>query len=197
MQNGEEWYLAEPPGWVPVPVAAAAEVLDRRVILAAPPGAFRPDMRAVSPLYQREDSGWVDVVSEHDWYRSRIRAEPVPTSPYPADRVWVEQRTTTAPGTPDDDPEWATVLGQLNPTDPPPRRTPRRARDVADLTGRRLVVAQPDGPVFHRRAVSEPHQDSAGDIEVTICSEYDWYRWSITREPPRAQRFPIYLLWVE
>ena len=31
------------------------------------------------------------MVSEHDWYRSRIRREPVPTSPYRVDRVWLEQ----------------------------------------------------------------------------------------------------------
>jgi hypothetical protein len=69
---------------------------------------------------------------------------------------------------------------------------------VTDLTGRRIVVLQPDGPVFHRRAASEPYLDRAdGDISVTVCSEHDWYRWAVTREPPRAEPCPIYLIWVE
>ena len=73
-----------------------------------------------------------------------------------------------------------------------------RAADVPDLTGRRIVVSQPGGPVFHRRAVSEPYVDGAsGDVSVTVCSEHDWYRWAITREPPRAEPCPIYLVWVE
>jgi hypothetical protein len=46
--------------------------------------------------------------------------------------------------------------------------------------------------------VSEPYVDRTnGDVSVTICSEHDWYRWAITREPPRAEPCPIYLIWVE
>ena len=90
--GGSEWYLTVPPGWRPVPAGGADNLSDRRVVLAEPPGAFRYDVRAVSEPYGAEDGElYVDVVSEHDWYRSRIRKEPVRTSPYRLDRVWVEQ----------------------------------------------------------------------------------------------------------
>jgi hypothetical protein len=90
------------------------------------------------------------------------------------------------------------VFDRVVTPDRPPTRRPRRAQEVADLTGRRIVVLQPDGPVFHRRAASEPYLDRAdGDISVTVCSEHDWYRWAVTREPPRAEPCPIYLIWVE
>jgi hypothetical protein len=213
-----DWYLAEPPGLLPVPAAVAPEVLDRRVILAEPPGAFRYDMRAVSrPYGDRESGRYVDVVSEHDWYRSRLRGEPVPTSRYPVDRVWVEHRpdaplppgAPAGPGgealvRPDRPPPGSaraaasTVFDRVVRVDQPPVRRPRRAQEVSDLTGRRIVVMQPDGPVPYWRAVSEPYLDRVnGDISVTICSEHDWYRWAITREPPRAEPCPIYLIWVE
>jgi hypothetical protein len=207
-----DWYLAEPLGLVPVPAAEAPGVLDRRVILAEPPGAFRYDMRAVSQPYGDPESGrYVDVVSEHDWYRSRLRGEPVPTSRYPLDHVWVEHRPDPPAGTAGETlvrpaqppageatgPE-ATVFDRVVRPDQPPTRPPRRAQEVADLIGRRIVVMQPAGPVPYWRAVSEPYLDRAnGDVSVTICSEHDWYRWAITREPPRAEPCPIYLIWVE
>jgi hypothetical protein len=214
-----EWYLAEPAGWVPAPAASVPEVLDKRVVLAEPPGAFRYDMRAVSYPYTHTDGLiYVDVVSEHDWYRSRIREEPVPKSRYAVDRVWVEYRpdAATAPPAPpvaplvtDPGPPAggaptggghgaASIFDRVVTPDQPPARPPRRARDVPDLAGRRIVVLQPSGPVFHRRAVSEPYVDAAsGDVSVTVCSEHDWYRWAITREVPRAEPCPIYLVWVE
>jgi hypothetical protein len=149
-------------------------------------------------------------VSEHDWYRSRLRGEPVPTSRYPLDHVWVEHRqdlpaaeeeTPVQSATwPEDLPasEESTVFDRVVQLDAPPVRRPRRAQDVPDLTGRRIIVMQPDGPVPYWRAVSEPYLDRAnGDVSVTICSEHDWYRWAITREPPRAEPCPIYLVWVE
>jgi hypothetical protein len=233
MSLDAEWYLVEPAGWVPVPAASVPEMLDKRVVLAEPPGAFRYDMRAVSYPYTHLDGlVYLDVVSEHDWYRSRIREEPVPKSRYPVDRVWVEYRPATQPapslvtdpGAASDPPAAAaaapaaapgaasgdrpaggapaggtgTIFDRVVTPDRPPARPPRRARDVPDLTGRRIVVLQPTGPVFHRRAVSEPYVDAAsGDVSVTVCSEHDWYRWAITRELPRAEPCPIYLVWVE
>jgi hypothetical protein len=140
--GGGEWYLAVPPGWRPLPAASAGPLLDRRVVLGEPPGAFRYDVRAVGEPYLAEDGeDYVDVVSEHDWYRSRIRREPVPTSPYRLDRVWLEQgeEVTTAPA--DAAPG---VFERLVSVDTPPDRPPRRAGDVVDIAGRRVVVIQHD-----------------------------------------------------
>ena len=194
--GGAEWYLMVPAGWRPLPAAGAGPLADRRVILAEPPGAFRYDVRAVGEPYEAEDGvDYVDVVSEHDWYRSRIRREPVPTSPYRLDRTWVEQGEP-AVAEPDPAPA-AGVFGRLVTVEGPPVRPARRAGEVPDLAGRRVVVVQPQGPVRHRRAVSEPYLDADGELTVTICSEHDWYRWAITREPPRAEPCPLYLVWVE
>jgi hypothetical protein len=194
--GGTEWYLLVPAGWRPLPAAGAGPLADRRVILAEPPGAFRYDVRAVGEPYEAEDGvDYVDVVSEHDWYRSRIRREPVPTSPYRLDRTWVEQGEP-APPVKDEAPA-AGVFGRLVTVEAPPARPARRAGEVPDLAGRRVVVVQPQGPVRHRRAVSEPYLDGDGELTVTICSEHDWYRWAITREPPRAEPCPLYLVWVE
>ena len=187
-----------PAGWRPLPAAGAGPLADRRVILAEPPGAFRSDVRAVGEAYAAEDGvDYVDVVSEHDWYRSRIRREPVPTSPYRLDRTWVEQGEPAPPTAPDGPGPAAGVFGRLVTIEAPPTRPARRAGEVPDLAGRRVVVVQPQGPVRHRRAVSEPYLDADGELTVTICSEHDWYRWAITREPPRAEPCPLYLVWVE
>ena len=197
--GGTEWYLLVPAGWRPVPAAGAGPLADRRVILAEPPGAFRYDVRAVGEPYEAEDGvDYVDVVSEHDWYRSRIRREPVPTSPYRLDRTWVEQgEPAEQPAEPAPAAPGTGVFGRLVTVDAPPARPARRAGEVPDLAGRRVVVVQPRGPVRHRRAVSEPYLDRDGELTVTICSEHDWYRWAITREPPRAEPCPLYLVWVE
>jgi hypothetical protein len=197
-----EWYLAVPAGWRPLPATAAVPLVDRRVVLAEPPGAFRYDVRAVGEPYAAEDGvEYVDVVSEHDWYRSRIRREPVPTSPYLLDRVWVEQGEPALPepggGVSPAPPAGAGVFARLVTVDGPTARTCRRAGEVSDPAGRRVVVVQPGGPVRHRRAVSEPYLDPDGELTVTICSEHDWYRWAITRQPPRAEPCPLYLVWLE
>jgi len=196
--GGGDWYLLVPAGWRPVPAAQASRLVDQRVILAEPPGAFRYDVRAVSEPYPAEDGeAYLDVVSEHDWYRSRIRREPVPTSPYRLDRVWLEQGEPVPAGPRAPAEVGSDVFGRLVSVDAPPDRPPRRAGDVVDIAGRRVVVVQPAGPVRHRRAVSQPYLDPDGDVAVTICSEHDWYRWVITREPPRAEPCPLYLVWVE
>jgi hypothetical protein len=132
----------------------------------------------------------LDVVSEYDWYRARIRSEAVPRSPYPADRVWVEQRADQVAAATRTHPD------QAAPALRPPRPA-REAGEADDLVGRRVVVMQPDGPHYNRRAVSEPHLDATGDLSVTICAEYGWYQWAITREPPPTALVPIYLIWVE
>jgi hypothetical protein len=89
--GGSEWYLTVPPGWRPLPAGGADKLSDRRVVLAEPPGAFRYDVRAVSEPYGAEDGElYVDVVSEHDWYRWVITREPPRAEPCPLYLIWVE-----------------------------------------------------------------------------------------------------------
>ncbi|HEX5496966.1 MAG TPA: hypothetical protein VFX70_20580 [Mycobacteriales bacterium] len=216
MGGGTEWYLRVPPPIVPVPAASYPDVCDQRVIISVPPGGFRYDMRAVTYPYVHTDGRVrLDVLAEHDWYRAYIRSEPVPTTRFPIDDVWVEHRAapsepdgradpsagvpaerTPAPG-PDPSGRYA-FLDRLVTLSSPPIRRPRRAKDADLLTGRRVVVLQPDGPSYDRRAVSEPYLNAeSGDVTVNVCSEYDWYRWAVVREPPRVDPVEIYLLWVE
>lgn len=207
MRGEAEWYLDTPPAIIPVPAASHPDVCDQRVIISEPPGGFRYDMRAVTYPYVHTDGRVrVDVLAEHDWYRAFIRKESVPTSRFPIDDVWVEHRA--APPVEDPDParrrsepaappEYA-FLDRLVTLGAPPIRKPRRAKDADLLTGRRVIVVQPDGPVYDRRAVSEPYLHAeSGDVMVNVCSEFDWYRWAIVREPPHIEPVEIYLLWVE
>lgn len=210
MGGGMEWYLATPPPIVPVPAASYPDVCDQRVIISVPPGGFRYDMRAVTYPYVHTDGRVrLDVLAEHDWYRAYIRSEPVPTTRFPIDDVWVEHRAEQTEPEPDQpeppvptEPDTTSgryaFLDRLVTLSSPPIRRPRRAKDADLLTGRRVVVLQPDGPCYDRRAVSEPYlHTESGDVTVNVCSEYDWYRWAVVREPPRVEPVEIYLLWVD
>lgn len=211
MRDGpdHEWYLVAPPPIVPVPAASHPDVCDRRVIISVPPGGFRYDMRAVTYPYTHSDGRVrLDVLAEHDWYRAHIRSESVPTTRFPIDDVWVEHRAD--PPEPDPDgpepppPPGADPVGQyafldrLVTLSAPPIRRPRRAKDADQLTGRRVTVLQPAGPAYDRRAVSEPYLDvESGGVMVNVCSEYDWYRWAVVRQPPQIEPVEIYLVWVD
>lgn len=207
MRHGVEWYLTTPPAMIPVPAASYPDVCDQRVIISSAPGGFRYDMRAVTYPYVHTDGRVrIDLLAEHDWYRAYIRKETVPTTRYPIEDVWVEHRAEPAEQDTDHSirvidpplmPEYA-FLDRLVTLGAPPIRKPRRAKDADELTGRRVIMLQPGGPVYERRAVSEPylHAESGG-VAVNVCSEYDWYRWGITREPAKPEPVEIYLLWVE
>jgi hypothetical protein len=65
------------------------------------------------------------------------------------------------------------------------------------LTGRRLVIATPDGEWRDVRATSEPHERDDGGLYVLVCAEDLWYRWSLTGERIKPTAVPIHLVWVE
>ena len=46
-------------------------------------------------------------------------------------------------------------------------------------------------------AVTEPHQNTEGDVCVRVARERDWYRWAWTGQTPKTLEVPVYLLWVE
>ena len=70
-------------------------------------------------------------------------------------------------------------------------------RELAQLTGRRLVQADGSRAVRDLRAVTEPYQNHEGDICLRICAEQDWYRWAWSGAAPATREVPIYLLWAE
>jgi hypothetical protein len=111
----------------------------------------------------------------------------------PVDRVWLETlgNTTPAEDIPTD------LFERLVSLDAPPLRYPVSARVISGLTGRRVVRVDQTGEQRDFRAVTEPHQNTEGDVCVRVTRERDWYRWAWTGQTPKTIEVPVYLLWVE
>jgi hypothetical protein len=111
----------------------------------------------------------------------------------PVDRVWVEVPGESIAG------EDAAVdlFERLVSLDAPARRIPVSARLITGLSGRRVVRVSPTGEQRDLRAVTEPHQNTEGDICVRVTRERDWYRWAWTGQTPKTLEIPVFLLWIE
>ena len=79
----------------------------------------------------------------------------------------------------------------------PPSRTPRPARSVPALRGKRVVLSTPEGFVYDMRAISEIHPDAGGRDVIDIATEEDYFRWMFTGQVPESEEFPGRLVWVE
>lgn len=79
----------------------------------------------------------------------------------------------------------------------PPSRTPRPARSVPALRGKRVVLSTPDGFVYDMRAISDIHPDATGQEVVDIASEEGYFRWMFIHSAPPTQGYPAKLVWVE
>ena len=142
-----EWYLTVPAGWRPVRAARAGPLTDRRVVLAEPPGAFRYDVRAVSEPYQAEDGECTTSTSSASTTGTG-RGSGGSRCP-PRRTGWTGSGWSRASGgrRPAGRRPGRGVFERLVSVDAPPDRPPRRAGDVIDIAGRRVVVVQPGGPV--------------------------------------------------
>ncbi len=194
-----DWVPATPAAIVPVPAAGAGELRGRRVVVGLPGTGWRADLRADAAVIQGSRT-YVPVLSEQEWYRAESEQTEVFAPLVPMERVWVE---TTAPG-PDGmarggpgGPPGSDLFSRLVSLDTPPRREPVPAREVAGITGRRLVRADPAGERRDLRAVTEVYQNADGDVCLRVARELDWYRWSWTGQAPRTAEVPVYLLWTE
>jgi hypothetical protein len=79
----------------------------------------------------------------------------------------------------------------------PPARAPVPAEQVPALRGKRVVLSTPEGFVYDMRAASKLVRDDAGNAYVWVVSEVDWYRWMLTGEKPRFERYAARLVYAE
>lgn len=78
----------------------------------------------------------------------------------------------------------------------PSPRVPRPVEATSDLRGSRVLLVRPEGIVRDVRAISNV-EDHEGKQVVRVCSERDWYLWQIVGTPPKVQRYPIRLIYIE
>jgi hypothetical protein len=198
--------MTEPQDWAPetiepttpraivaVPAAGRTDLRGRRLLIGLPGIGWRGDLRGDAAIVQSSRT-YVPVLPEHEWYRAEAEQIEVFAPLVPIDRVWAEIETdaNSAIGWRPRD-----LVDRLVSLDEPSRREPTPVRDVAALTGRRIVQADGTAATRDLRAVTEPYQNTEGDICLRICTELDWYRWGWSGKPPRTREVPIYLLWVE
>lgn len=188
--------VRRPPPVIAVPATARRDLRGRRVLVGLPGLGWRADLRADSIVVQGSRS-YVPVLTEHEWYRAEEENIEVFAPLVPVDRVWVETIGDAPAEAPRRD-----LVGRLVSLDEPPVRYPVPAREVAGLTGRRVVVVSgsPDDPAADRRdlrAITEPYSSVDGDICVRVAAEVDWYRWAWSGRMPRTTAEPVHLLWVE
>jgi len=180
-----------PPGIVAVPAAGRTDLRGRRLQIGLPGFGWRGDLRGDEIVVQASRT-YVPVLPEHEWYRAEAEQIEVFAPLVPVDRVWAEIEAPAG-----EQGRGTDLFQRLVSLDGPPRRDPTPIREVLGVTGRRVVQA--DGPAATRdlRAVTEPYQNTDGDICVRVCAELDWYRWGWNGNVPRTREVPIYLLWAE
>jgi hypothetical protein len=187
------------PGMVPVtpgaivaaPASGRTDLRGRRLLIGLPGLGGRGDLRGDAIVTQGSRT-YVPVLTEHEWYRAEAEQTEVFAPLVPIERVWAEVVDTAQPASPGRD-----VVSRLVSLDGPPRRDPVPVRDIALISGRRVVQSHGVTALRDLRAVTEPYQNIDGDICVRVCAELDWYRWGWSGVAPRTREVPIYLLWAE
>jgi hypothetical protein len=182
---------------VPLPAGVQRSVRGRRVIVGLPGLGWRGDMRADSPVVQGSRT-YVPVLPEQEWYRAEAEQIEAFAPMVPIERVWVEMVAASSTM----EHLGRDLISRLVSLDAPPRREPVPAREVASLTGRRMVkMPGPDDktgrPQRDLRAVTEPYACSDGDICVRVATELGWYRWAWSGKAPKTLEVPVHLLWLE
>lgn len=188
---------------VPRPAVSVPDLRGRRVIIGLPGAGWRHDLRSDAPVQQNGRS-YIPVLPEHEWYRAETEQIEVFAPLVAVERVWVEEHGPE-PSRPVPD-----LAARIVTLDAPPRRDALPARDVAGLTGRRVIEVPagdagegdgggPVGAVERRdiRAVTEPYPGTQGDIWVRVAAEADWYRWGWSGRFPHTLAVPLRRLWVE
>ncbi len=186
-----QWAVARPASIEPVPAAGQRDLRGRRVIVGLPGVGWRGDLRGDVPVVQGSRT-YVPVVPEQEWYRAETEQIEVFAPLVPVERVWLEQPSeSTMDAGPGD------LVSRLVSLDTPARREPVPSREVAGLTGRRVVRMTGQGEVRDLRAVTEPYSSADGDICARVTTELEWYRWAWNGQPPSTFEVPVHLLWAE
>jgi hypothetical protein len=178
---------SEPPApIVPVPASQFSTLRGRRVIVGVPGLGFRADLRADDPAVQGSRT-YVPVLTEEDFYRAETEQTEVFAPLVPIERVWVEyvaDEPTPAPDRP-------------STLDAPGRRIPAAVSGSAQLLGRRLVEAVPDGHARDLRACTDVYLNRDAEACVRVCAEAEWYRWARSGTTPATTEVPADRLWLE
>lgn len=185
-----------PPPIIPVPAAGRTDLRGRRLLIGTPGLGWRGDLRGDSAVVQASRT-YVPVLPEHEWYRAEAEQIEVFAPLVPIDRVWIEVAESVSTAVPRPEAASHDIFGRLVSLDAPPRREPVPVRSTPLITGHRLVQAEGNIALRDLRAVTEPYQNTDGDVCVRVCSELDWYRWGWSGKSPRTREVPIYLLWAE
>ena len=182
---------------VPKPAGSTPSLRGKRIIVGLPGQGWRTDLRADALVVQASRT-YVPALPEQEWYRAEAEQTEVFAPLVPVERVWVEATEPSVvdpTGTRD-------LVSRLVSLDEPPRRDPVPVREVASVTGRRVVrVPGPDEKAGSDqrdlRAVTEAYSGQDGDICVRVTAELDWYRWAWSGQPPKTLEVPVHLLWAE
>ena len=187
-----DWVPEPPRPIVPVPAAGREDLRGLRVLVGHPGLGWRGDLRADAAVVQGPRT-YVPVLTEHEWYRAELEQMETFAPLVPVDRVWVEvpaEKPARDEGSLD-------LFDRLVSLDTPAVRHPVSARLVSGLSGRRVVRMSQTGEHRDLRAVTEPHQNTEGDVCVRVARERDWYRWAWTGQTPKTLEVAVYLLWIE
>jgi hypothetical protein len=163
-------------------------------VLVGQPGlGWRGDLRADAAVVQGSRT-YIPVLTEHEWYRAESEQMETFAPLVPVERVWVELVGDRQPET---DAQPQDLFARLVSLDAPGPRQPVSARLMPTMSGRRVVRVGPSSEQRDLRAVTEPYQNTDGDICVRVSRELDWYRWAWTGQAAKTMEIPVYLLWVE
>jgi len=187
-----DWVPEPPRPIAPVPAAGRDDLRGKRVLVGHPGHGWRGDLRADAAVVQGART-YVPVLIELEWYRAEVEQIETFAPLVPVDRVWLEAPSEKPVG---EEPGTG-LFDRLVSLDGPAVRYPISARLTSGLSGRRVVRMSPTGEHRDLRAVTEPHQNTEGDICVRVARELDWYRWAWTGQTPKTLEVPVYLLWVE
>lgn len=80
---------------------------------------------------------------------------------------------------------------------PPPPRQPTPVRADQEIRGQRLVIVWPEGPQYDRRAVSNAEVGADARLYVQVCTDEDWYLWTLTGVRPPVRDEPIERVFLE
>lgn len=161
--------------------------------------------------YENKGDTWYDVIPHTEWGSSLSRQLSTPENrtdsqqrvlamPRRSSDLWVylddEQSRTVEDLAPLDPMAWYHRAMETT-SEPPPTQSPRPARELPSLTGRRMRVHTPTAGWSWCMGLSEPIAD-AGGFTVTVCPPSDYWRAAYGFVPEGRtwlRRYPLHALW--
>lgn len=206
--------VAVPPDRYAVPAETLLGQIERQTpVTIGGPGWWLVDelMVQAGPVTLADGREGYEVLPAAEWGASTVRPTEQEGIPEGQVRVMVQYVATAdmwvyqdAPGKtlrvdeidPIDPMAW---FGRLmdNPAEPPPRRSPRPARELPSLAGATVRWWSPSAQEWQwMKALSEPLMSGA-DITVACCYPSDYWRAVYNRPPQRAwvRQVPLHTVW--